>query len=140
MTGSAGQLEDGTLPRALPLTPGQSGPLRQMLCSPVQVRGPWLQAAGLCEQGTERPPKVNSLWWEKKRLQRTGPLSPSPRKGNRIHLPSGGWLLGVKYRLSSRKWANGVRETWQVGSRDQKVNKEQIHELRLFALELPKTR
>lgn len=33
----------------------------------------------------------------------------------------------------------GCRETWQVGSRDQKVNKEHIHELRLFALELPKT-
>lgn len=108
MTGSAGQLEDDTLPRALPLIPGQSGPLRRMLCSPVQVQGPWLQAVGLCEQGTERPPKVTSLWWQKKGLQRTGPLSPCPGKGNRIHLPSGGWLLSVKYRLSSRKWANGV--------------------------------
>lgn len=80
MTGSAGQLEDGTLPRALPLTPGQSGPLRQMLCSPVQVRGPWLQAAGLCEQGTERPPKVNSVVAEERATENRTVISLSRKR------------------------------------------------------------
>lgn len=34
------------------------------------------------------------------------------------------------------KWCRGI---WQVGGRDQTVNKEQIHELCLFTRELPKT-
>lgn len=72
--------------------------------------------------------------------QRTGRLFPScPGKGNRIHLPKERGLLAVRCRLSSREWANGVLGNLTGGSGDQEANKEQIHDLSLFTLELPKT-
>lgn len=86
-------------------------------CS-VQQEGPrpWLQVAGSPEQA-QRPSKVSFC----------GGRSKGPETRKRKHLPQGRWLLGIRFRLSSRKWASGARESGPNGEQSRFTSRACLH-------------
>lgn len=109
----------GGLPRAqhsLPKPPSAWAALSDILLSRKDIVQRLQVAAPPCPQQAYRPSKVSFCGGRSKR--------PETRK--RKHLPQGRWLLGSRFRLSSRKWASGARESGRWGAGTKQCTKSRL--------------